>query len=405
MIGWPLSVKSFGTTRWTALLLVTSVVGCGDDGSADATGTTSTDSTSADTTTAGDDVMPTSGSTSEGTAGTGSADGTGSTGGTTTADDSTDDTTGQGDTTASDSSSGDASDGVASFDVPFTVLDPSGLPLSARVQPGWTAITTLAEWTAVMDAPVPAGVTFPGDWVVFGSLGPQAYPGHSLQVEALTWSSGSLLVDGGAIQPGLDCETYEFTWPADTLLQIDALDQAVDEVVDQTAVSMSSCAGGGGDSASCDLDMPCATGLLCAGLVRSTVLINDPNGLCLTTDFQDVFTGAALPIPTDGTTVESQLAVAGLATVDMDVIVWVELDHPAPEELVIELRNPDGNQVSVANLTSSPLHPGGVGIVPNGFSGDESVNGNWALVVRDDVVNANNGGVDSWQLEIMSRLD
>ena len=48
---------------------------------------------------------------------------------------------------------------------------------------------------------------------------------------------------------------------------------------------------------------------------------------------------------------------------------------------------------------------GGVPIVPNGFSGDESVNGTWTLTVRDAVDNDNNGSVQSWNVEIMSRFD
>ena len=174
---------------------------------------------------------------------------------------------------------------------------------------------------------------------------------------------------------------------------------------DQTIATPASCAGGGVESASCDLDAPCATGLLCGGLIRSTVLLDAPSGLCLPLGFDGSFSGPGVAIPADGSPVEVGLVAMGLATVDMDVVVWVQLDHPAPEELVIQLRNPSDNMVPVASLQSSPLHPGGVGIVPTGFSGDESVNGTWTLVVQDAVVNGSNGSVMSWELEIMSRLD
>ena len=177
------------------------------------------------------------------------------------------------------------------------------------------------------------------------------------------------------------------------------------DIDDQTAVLEASCAAGGTDSMSCDLDSPCATGLLCAGIIRTTVLASNPNGLCLDSTYRGVFTGGAVAIPTDGATAEITMQVAGLTTVDMDVTILLDLDHPAPQELVIELRNPDGNVVSVANLQSTELHPGGVPIVPAGFSGDESVNGTWALIVRDTVDNDNNGSVHSWDLEIMSRFD
>ncbi len=315
------------------------------------------------------------------------------------------DSTGIDDTTGSGSSSDGASTGMAAFDVPFAVLDPSVLSLTARVQPGWMLVTSLAQWQALTNAPVPMGVDFSLQSLVYGSHGPQPFPGHAIDAATLTWDGGIITVQGDAVEPDNDCETYQFTWPADTLLVIDVLDVGVDSIDDQTMPLPTSCAMGAGQSMNCNLSTPCATGLLCAGLIRSTVLAGNPGGLCLPSTNAGVFTGGAVVIPSNGSMVETSQVVGGLTTVDMDVVIWVELDHPAPQELVIELRNPSGNQVSVANLQSSPLHPGGVGIVPTGFSGDESVNGTWFLVVTDAVVNGNNGGVLSWELEIMSRLD
>jgi len=307
---------------------------------------------------------------------------------------------------SSESSSEGTTSGIAAFDVPFSVLDPADLPLTSRVESGFVVLTSVAEWDAATGgAPLPMGVSFPRQWLVFGSRGPQPFPGHALEVSALTWDAGALVVDGNAVEPDVDCETFQFIWPADTLLMIDALEVEVNAVDDQTMPLATSCALGAGDSEFCDLATPCATGLLCAGLIRSTVLGGMPSGFCLPTSNAGVFTGGALAIPANGTSAETSLLVTGLTSVDMDVVIWVELDHPAPEELVIELRNPDGNQVSVADLQTSPLHPGGVGIVPTGFSGDESVNGTWWLVVSDELANGNNGAVVSWELEIMSRFD
>lgn len=381
----------------TTLASLWMLVGCGDDAGAAATegattsSTGSTDPTSPtglptttgdDTTTTGADGSSTSDASSSSTA-AGSSSSTG------------------GDTT----SSSESTTGMAAFDVPFTELDTYPLPLTIRVQPGWILITSAAEWDAQTGVPVPAGVSFPEDWLVLGSRGPLPFPGHALEPSALTWDAGTLVVDGSAVDPAADCETYQLTWPADTLLRIDALDVRVSDIDDQTTPVVASCAGGAGQDMSCSLATPCTTGLLCASLIRSTVLSNNPGGLCLPTSYAGVFTGGALAIPSDGTTAETSQLVAGLTSVDMDVVIWVETDHPAPQELVIELRNPSDNQVPVASLQRSPLHPGGVGIVPIGFSGDESVNGTWWLVVRDEVVNANNGSVTGWELEIMSRFD
>lgn len=338
---------------------------------------------------------PTSAGTSTSTdAATGTTDGPADGTSTTT------DTTG-----TTDASSSDTTAGIEPFDVPFFVLDPVAVPLPNRVQPGLVVFTSAAEWSAATEAPVPAGVDFDTQWLIYGSHGPLPFPGHDIEVSTLTWDAGMLVVDGTAGEPDLDCETFVFTWPADTLLAIDALEVELVGLDDQTVATPIGCAAGGTESASCDLDAPCATGLLCGGLIRSTVLLDNPSGLCLPSSFAGTFTGPGGVIPADESPVEFELLAMGLATVDMDVVVWVQLDHPAPEELIIELRNPSANMVPVATSQTSPLHPGGVGIVPTGFSGDESVNGSWTLVVQDAVVNGNNGSVLSWELEIMSRLD
>ncbi|MGH1348374.1 MAG: proprotein convertase P-domain-containing protein [Nannocystales bacterium] len=378
--------------------------GCGDDGTAG--------SGSADASTSGspDDTSSTGGPTSgTGTTSTeSSSTGTSApTSSSSTTGDTTGDTTGSGtsDTDGDPTSSTGDTTGSSAVDVPFTVLDPSILELTARVPPGWVVITSAAQWASFTDAPVPAGVTFPTQWVMFGSRGPQPYPGHALTVDALSWQGDTLSVSGDQVDPADDCETYEFIWPADTLVFFDALDSEVADVDDQTAVLESSCAAGATASMDCDLDSPCATGLLCAGIIRSTVLLDDPGGLCLDSSNSGVFTGGSVAIPAAGATAELSMQVSGLTTVDMDVTILLDLDHPAPQELVIELRNPDGNQVSVADLQSTELHPGGVPIVPTGFSSDESVNGTWTLVVRDTIDNDNSGSVQSWDLEIMSRFD
>lgn len=396
------SASSSKALLLAGLFSLAAAPGCGD--STSESGAAEGSSTEGDSSTGG------SGSTMGGTGSVG--DGT-SSDTTVSSDQTTEDTsTTRGGTTGSSAEasteSGDTDDdttGARAIDVPFTEHDPSILELSARVSPGWVVATTADEWAALTEAPVPVGVTFPDQWVLFGSRGPLRFPGHALSVDALTWQSNTLSVDGEQVDPADDCDTYEFIWPADTLLSFDALDGTVDNIADLTSEAEVSCAGGAGDSLSCDLDTPCATGLSCAGIVRSTVLAGNPGGLCLDSSFRGVFSGPAVAIPSGGATAEITLDVTGLATVDMDVTVLLDLDHPAPEELVISLRNPDGNEVSVANLQTSPIHPGGVPVVPLGFSSDESVNGTWTLVVQDAVDNANNGSVDGWDLEVMSRFD
>ncbi|MCA9688756.1 MAG: proprotein convertase P-domain-containing protein, partial [Myxococcales bacterium] len=202
-----------------------------------------------------------------------------------------------------------------------------------------------------------------------------------------------------------DCETYTFTWPQAALVSIEPLAVAVDGFAEALADQETSCAAGVGDFADCDLETPCVTGLLCAGLIRSTVLTDTPWGLCMDEGNVGVFDGAGAAIPDGGPTLAINLEADGLTTVDTDVVIWVDTDHPAPEELVITLENPSGNVVPVWSKLPGPMHPGGLGIVPTGFSGDESVNGTWTLYVSDTVANGVTGDVLGWRLEIMSRYD
>ena len=388
-------VQSPGFIVLGALLVLAAVGGCGDDGGAsDGSG----DGTSSGGSTSSESTSTSSSGSAEGTS---TSDGTTSGSTSTTGASSSDSSSSGGDA----SSSGSTTTGADAVDVPFVVHDPSVLELTARVPEGWVLITTAADWASFTDAAVPAGISFPEQWVLFGSRGARPFPGHALSVDTLTWNGGALEIAGEQIDPGEDCETYDFIWPADTLLSFDALDGAVDEVDDQTIAAEFSCARGAGEAADCDLDTPCATGLLCAGLIRNTVLANDPGGMCLDSTYRGTFNGGAVTIPSGGAPAEVTLEVSGLTSVDMDVAILLDLDHPAPEELVISLRNPDGNEVSVGDEQSTPLHPGGVPIVPTGFSGDESVNGTWTLIVRDAVDNANSGSVQGWDLEIMSRFD
>nr|WP_255216130.1 proprotein convertase P-domain-containing protein [Pseudenhygromyxa sp. WMMC2535] len=100
-----------------------------------------------------------------------------------------------------------------------------------------------------------------------------------------------------------------------------------------------------------------------------------------------------------------------LATVDTDVIIRVELDHPDPSALTITLTNPDSNEVMVWDQELGPVnYPwfefDGEFVIhrsPVGFSADESVNGTWTLKIVD--AGDSGGTLKGWGLEIMSRFD
>jgi len=396
----------------------TLLAGCGDDSAASAstseTGSITTSSSSGSSASTADPTSSASSDSDSSTATLGSdSDPTSSsttsddTKGTDTSGSSGSSSSSAGSTTDVSSTSGNTTTGelVDPFDIPFVALDPLLAPAAGLVPPGWSLITSDAAWIEAMGAPVPDELDLENKWLVLGSLGPQAYPGHSLEVDTLTWDDGIVTADGDAIAPGPSCETYAFTWPTAALLEIDPLEVEVDGILEKLVPGELDCADGVGEYGDCNLFFPCASGLLCAGIIRSTVLLGNPYGLCLPEDQAGVFSAVGAPIVDGGPTVELEMNVAGLTSVDMDVVIWVDLDHPAPEDLLIKLLNPSGNLVPVWDHKTGPMHPGGLGIVPTGFSGDESVNGTWTLSVTDTEKNGKTGSVTSWKLEIMSRYD
>ncbi len=153
------------------------------------------------------------------------------------------------------------------------------------------------------------------------------------------------------------------------------------------------------EGASCTADVSCgaSSGLLCAGLSR------DPSGLCLPAWQRRGFVSEPqLAIPDNkvaGAT--ATLYAYGLATVDMDVWLKLQISHPRAGDLVITLENP-------ATATVTIPVPAGNGVdldMPvHGFSGDESVNGAWKLKVVDKA-SGQTGTIDRVELVIGSRWD
>ncbi|MEZ4368042.1 MAG: proprotein convertase P-domain-containing protein [Kofleriaceae bacterium] len=154
---------------------------------------------------------------------------------------------------------------------------------------------------------------------------------------------------------------------------------------------------GNGDE--CDADDACGDGLLCHGLTRGY-------GLCgpawMRRDFDRT---EALALPSGGEA-RSYLTAYGLATVDTDVTVRVQLAHPAPNLLRIYLRNPATADVLVWDGPAQPATSARLDLaqVVLGFSGDESVNGTWTLRVVDTGTGGA-GTLEGWGMTIGSRWD
>jgi hypothetical protein len=153
------------------------------------------------------------------------------------------------------------------------------------------------------------------------------------------------------------------------------------------------------EGAPCASDIACGaeSGLLCAGLSRGT------SGLCLPAWQRRSFVSEPqLAIPDNKVIGASAMLFAyGLATVDMDVWLKLQISHPRAADLRITLENPAGTVATIAV-------PAGNGVdldVPVlGFSGDESVNGAWTLKVVDKA-SGQVGTIDRVELVIGSRWD
>ena len=94
------------------------------------------------------------------------------------------------------------------------------------------------------------------------------------------------------------------------------------------------------------------------------------------------------------------MVVGALATVPVDIVVTLHLAHPRPEDLVVRLENPQGEQGTVLNLES--WSPGQIAVRVG--SGDDAVNGRWALEVTDTVA-GEQGKLLGWSLYLVSNFD
>ena len=81
-------------------------------------------------------------------------------------------------------------------------------------------------------------------------------------------------------------------------------------------------------------------------------------------------------------------------------MVELHLNHPRPESLVIELEDPNGAVGTVLNREAWRPGP----IVVRVGSGDDQVNGQWTLHVRDGG-RGETGALIGWSLYLLSRWD
>jgi len=126
-------------------------------------------------------------------------------------------------------------------------------------------------------------------------------------------------------------------------------------------------------ASACTLATLCAPGATCGGLTRGL------EGICIPLEQVETFTSEqATSIPDgDPTGVELVRSVAGLAGLDIDVVVRARITHPDITEVAVDLVSPSGREVSVCAVGQCPER---IARAPDGFIG-ENVGGDWTLRV------------------------
>jgi hypothetical protein len=150
-----------------------------------------------------------------------------------------------------------------------------------------------------------------------------------------------------------------------------------------------------GNNTSCSPTGPCASDLVCLGEFLWG------SGWCVPDWFaKDFYSYDDISIPEGGSSVSSSVVACGLATVPIDIVVTLHLDHPRPEDLVVTLEDPN-QQVGIV-LSNESWTPGP--IVTLVGSGTHLVNGEWTLTVSDTVA-GESGRLLGWSVYLLSNWD
>lgn len=146
----------------------------------------------------------------------------------------------------------------------------------------------------------------------------------------------------------------------------------------------------------CSLENPCGPELACLG-----ASIWEQGAWCVPQWFaKNFYSHDDQVIPEDGSRYSSTVVACGLASVPVDIVVYLHLDHPRPQDLLVQLEDPNGQIGSV--LDHEVWVPGP--IVARVGSGDDTVNGEWTLHISD-TVNGERGTLTGWSVYLMSRWD
>ena len=145
----------------------------------------------------------------------------------------------------------------------------------------------------------------------------------------------------------------------------------------------------------CGPEVACGPGLACLGEYAW-----GGGGWCVESWFAKSFVSdMVVSIPdNDSAGISSSVVACGLATVPVDVVVTVDITHPAPESPTLQVRDPAGNIFELLNGATVIEHDDRL------LLGDETVNGSWTLTVKDSQL-GETGTLHGWSIYLLSNWD
>lgn len=145
----------------------------------------------------------------------------------------------------------------------------------------------------------------------------------------------------------------------------------------------------------CDTDADCADGLRCMGAVAYGSGI-----MCVDTWGVFSWTGPE-SIPDDGTELVSSVDVQGLASVPVDVILTIDIEHARPSDLVLSIDNFNGYGTTLWDGESDDVE---LEMVVRAFPSDDMVHGLYNVRLTDTVPGVQ-GTLRGWDLLVVSTYD
>ncbi len=151
---------------------------------------------------------------------------------------------------------------------------------------------------------------------------------------------------------------------------------------------------GAGVHEDCDTTADCAEGLVCMGEIAYNSGI-----MCQDESTWDNFTyDEASEIPDNGSLV-THITAQGLASVPVDVVLTLDIDHPRPSDLYVTIEHIGYEGV----VWDHELNPSEDNII-RAFPSDDMANGDYTVTIRD-TVSGETGELRGWNLYIVSTWD